>query len=276
MHFKPGRSGRLVVSLSGVGPHRYRPPAPEFAVSASDGGENHVLFISDLSRSWMNGPGVAAQIVQLIEDCRSRHDISQVVALGDSMGGFAAIRLAELIEIDTVIALSPQFSADPRLVPEETRWLFHRQKIDRWSHRHVGGLDRPGTSYFLFHGGAPEEARHWQRFPWNRRLNHFILTGAGHNVARTLKKRCLLQPVVQAAIAQKPRRVRKLLERELFGRNLAVTRREVLQPDLCRATPLPTPRPRDDGARALPGHRHGEAIIGPRAHRTGAVASSAG
>ncbi len=226
VHVLKGRSKRLIVSLAGVGNRRNRVPPMEFIAAASNAGENHVLFVSDPSRSWMNGPGVASTMVRLVEDYRSRNDISEVVALGNSMGGFSAIRLAELTKVDTVIAFAPQFSADPALVPEEQQWMFFRKQIDQWPHRHVGDLTRPGTCYFLFHGDASTEAIHWSRFPWNKRLNHFIFTGEGHNIARKLRKRRLLQPVVTSAIEQRPRRVRKLLERKLFDRQLTVFRRE--------------------------------------------------
>ena len=46
----------------------------------------------------------------------------RVSAYGSSMGAYAAIRLGGLAGASTAIALSPQFSIDPRLVPFEDRW----------------------------------------------------------------------------------------------------------------------------------------------------------
>jgi hypothetical protein len=43
----------------------------------------------------------------------------RVSAYGSSMGAYAAIRLGGLAGASTAIALSPQFSIDPRLVPFE-------------------------------------------------------------------------------------------------------------------------------------------------------------
>ncbi len=229
VHVLKGRSNRLIVSLAGVGNRRNCVPSMEFIAVASNAGENHALFISDRSRSWMNGRGVASTMVRLVEDYRSRNDVSEVIALGNSMGGFSAIRLADLTAVDTVIAFAPQFSVDPALVPEEHQWMFFRKQIDRWPHRHVGDLSQQGTCYFLFHGDDPAETIHWSRFPWNRRLNHFIFTDEGHNIARKLRKRGLLQPVVNTAVEKRPRRVRKLLERKLFDRQLTVFRREAYQ-----------------------------------------------
>jgi hypothetical protein len=46
----------------------------------------------------------------------------RVVTYGSSMGGYAAIRLAGLVGAQAVLALSPQYSIDPAVVPWEPRW----------------------------------------------------------------------------------------------------------------------------------------------------------
>lgn len=226
VHALQGRSERLVISFAGVGSDRNQTPPREFYRAASEEGENNVLFVSDRTRSWLNGPGIAEAIVALIEGFRAARSITEVVALGNSMGGFAAIRLAELTQVDTVIALSPQFSANPETVPEETRWKLYRNRITDWPHPTVGALDREETMYFLFHGDAPEEAAHWSRFPWHGGLHHFIFAGQDHNVARQMKSAHVFKPVIQAAMQRKPRRVRKLLERGFDGAERGVYRRE--------------------------------------------------
>ncbi|UVO50767.1 alpha/beta hydrolase [Sphingomonas sp. SUN019] len=49
-------------------------------------------------------------------------DYDRVITYGSSMGGYAALRFARSLGADTAIALSPQHSVDPRVVPWETRW----------------------------------------------------------------------------------------------------------------------------------------------------------
>lgn len=46
----------------------------------------------------------------------------RVFTYGSSMGGYAALRFARAVGAATAIAISPQFSLDPRVVPFETRW----------------------------------------------------------------------------------------------------------------------------------------------------------
>ncbi|MCG6904505.1 MAG: hypothetical protein LJE68_17685 [Rhodobacter sp.] len=226
VHNLIGSSNRLVLSLAGVGPRRSGTPPIEFIGSASNDGENHVLFISDPSRCWMSQPGVVGGIVKLVQNYRDQHGITEITALGNSMGGFAALRLPELMPIETVISFSPQFSVHPDLVPEEQRWKFHTSKITNWHFRDVGPLETSGTEYFIFHGDAESEAFHWLRFPWHTRLNHFIFRGMNHELASRMQKRRLLRQVIKHSIEGRSRVLRIAMERSRFGRRFEVLRRE--------------------------------------------------
>ena len=81
----------------------------------------------------------------------------------------------------------------------------------------------------MFHGSQACEARHWLRFPWHRKLHHFVCDGQGHDLAVRMRKRHLLARVIDAAIAGKPRQVRLALQRSFLGRRFDVARREVFQ-----------------------------------------------
>ncbi len=217
------------MSLAGFGRNRNQVPPMEFIGTASGGGVNHVLFVSDTSRSWMNGPGLAEMLSELVEGTRVNHGITEIVALGNSMGGFAALVLANMVPVDTVIAFAPQFSMHPDLVPEEKRWSIFSSNITCWPIPDVGNLDQEVSDYYIFHGSNPLESRHWLRFPWNRRLNHFIFDGLGHDVAARIQKRRLLPLIFNGAVAGRPRAVRLALERSFLGRRFNVSRREVFQ-----------------------------------------------
>ena len=52
------------------------------------------------------------------------------LAYGSSMGGYAGLRLATAIGANAVLALSPQWTVDPRLVPWETRWGQDARRIE--------------------------------------------------------------------------------------------------------------------------------------------------
>ncbi|EBA04574.1 hypothetical protein RB2150_10831 [Rhodobacteraceae bacterium HTCC2150] len=94
LSYLPGQGETLVVSLAGVGSKRAEQPPCEFFKVASQEGAHHVLFVSDASRSWLNGPGLAAAIVTAIENAADMINATRVIALGNSMGGTMALLLA--------------------------------------------------------------------------------------------------------------------------------------------------------------------------------------
>lgn len=201
IRYLPGVTRRLVVAFSGVGNRIRQVPEPEFHDSASDGGQNHVLFIADASRSWMNAPGMAERIVDTVRDLAARIGAESILSLGNSMGGFMALRLGAIMRPDFILSFVPQFSADPAVVPDEDRWMRFRSQITDWSaHPQAPDLRDRGIKVMILHGNRPDEARHWRRFPPpGGSVFHFIYPRAGHGVAQILKARGLLQPLVRAA-----------------------------------------------------------------------------
>jgi pimeloyl-ACP methyl ester carboxylesterase len=207
-----GKGSRLIICLSGVGTKRQEMPPFEFSGSASDHGRNHLLMIAEKRRSWMNDPAFTRRIVQEAERIIARFAITEVVTLGNSMGGFMALVLPQLMRVDRAIAFSPQFSMHPEHVPEETRWQHWRRNFPGYQFETIGTPDPAACDYYILHGAAPEEEIHWRRFPKDPALHHFILRGCGHNLVAGLKQKRLLPRVVRLAAAGKPRKLRLLLE----------------------------------------------------------------
>ena len=87
----------------------------------------------------------------------------RVTAYGSSMGAYAAIRLGRLAGATTAIALSPQFSLDPRVVPFEDRWPVETRRPDYEIERR---LARTGfvPSAYVFYDPSDPDARHADLF----------------------------------------------------------------------------------------------------------------
>jgi len=212
IRYLPGRSRVLVVSFSGVGNKRHQEPPLEFYKIASNGGENHVLFITDINRSWLNTPEMAEKIVTVIEQYSKRIDANSITAIGNSMGGTMALHLSKMTRFDHVIALVPQYSVDPELVPEEARWMFFRKQIKRYIFRSLDTLPDKDTLYFIVHGGSADEKVHFRQFPTGPMIAHFILPQMDHNLARTLHNKGMLKPLINHGIAGRRWRFRQSLE----------------------------------------------------------------
>ncbi len=209
IRYLPGTSATLVVSFAGIGGTRSEEPPAEFVKIASDNGSNHVLFVTDIWRSWLNAPHMAEQIVETVERTKARISARRVVMVGNSMGGFSALRIARLMPVDAVAAFSPQYSPDPSLVPDDHRWSYFRRKIRQFRFRRIDALPEPPTVTYIFQGGTRSEAYHWRRFPFAENADQYVFPGIGHNLAHHLKQRRVLRPLVADIIAGRRRRVRQ-------------------------------------------------------------------
>ena len=90
---------------------------------------------------------------------KAARPFERVSAYGSSMGAYAAIRLGGLAGATTAIALSPQFSLDPRLVPFEDRWDPDARRLDYEIERRLA-LKGFVSSADVFYDPTDRDARH--------------------------------------------------------------------------------------------------------------------
>ena len=206
-----GRSTRLVVCFSGVGRDRGVPPRLEFAKTASGAGQDHVLFFADPARSWLNAPGLIEEIAGLVEAEAARLGAAQVVTMGHSLGGFSALVLGGFTRVDVALAISPQFSVDASVVPDEPRWMMYRKRIARYRIRQAADHMRPETQHYVIFG------KHYLEAPQRRLMRPapntacFLLPGVRHDSVVRLHEAGVLDDVVQLAFAGRTRRLRQVL-----------------------------------------------------------------
>jgi lysophospholipase L1-like esterase len=141
----------------------------------------------------------------------------RVTTYGSSMGAYAAIRLGRLAGATAAIALSPQFSLDPRVVPFEDRWPLEARRLDYEIERR---LARTGfvPSAYVFYDPSDPDARHADLFrPWLD-VRDVRLPDCGHPVTGFLAEVGLLD---RAALEP----ARGVFDREVFQRD-ALAKRE--------------------------------------------------
>jgi len=201
-----------VVCVSGIGRDDSQPPSYEFARCATNGGVRSTLFLSDPQRSWLSAPNLIETMVEAVQEFVARVKAKKVVTLGHSLGGFTAMVLPAFTKIDRVIALSPQMSVDPAVVPEETRWKRHidampSQKIKLASDHFV-----PDTHYTIVHGRFPREAIQRDLVPRAANVRHYVMPHTNHNVPQRLKQAGALIPFVNAVCDGRDQRAKKILK----------------------------------------------------------------
>jgi Flp pilus assembly protein TadD len=81
------------------------------------------------------------------------------VAYGSSMGAYAAVRLADAIGADAVLALSPQWSIDPARASWDNRWSQDAHRI-RWLSTMAAPLRCPASTVLVYDPHLPLDRRH--------------------------------------------------------------------------------------------------------------------
>ncbi|MEL7280926.1 MAG: hypothetical protein AAFY35_16705 [Pseudomonadota bacterium] len=207
----PGTEPRLVVSFTGVGKPDTREQSEEFVNTSHMGGRNHVLFVADTLRSWYNGPGVYEEILDLVESYKRTHKIQEVVTFGNSMGGYGAIIFAGALGAKSCLSFSAQYSADPKVVPEEERWMEYRGKIAHFTRPPMETTLSDECIYFVVHGGGDREKPHWSRFPRADNFNHYLADQVGHALGKKMKAAGQISAITQCAILARPVAFRRAL-----------------------------------------------------------------
>ena len=201
LSYLPGRSDRLVISFSGVGLDEEAVPEVEAARLSGWQGENHVLFVSDASRSWMNHPGLLEKTIAAVEKLTAEIQPARIVGIGNSMGGSAALIYAAHARLDAVLAIVPQYSVNPEVMPRDQRWTRFSDKIAQWPHPVVPDLSGRDTQVIMLHGSVSPEMMHAKRFAQSPNVHHYIFKDFAHGMAFRLKRKGQLEPITAPLIA---------------------------------------------------------------------------
>jgi len=207
----PGNSARLILAFTGVQHRMGGLPMDEFIGAASADTRNHVLFISDMKRSWYSSKALVRRIVRAVKAFITTHDIRETFAIGNSMGGYGAIRFASLLPITKVVAFSPQISLHPATILE-IRWAEFRASFGPDLLRSLRApIQRSNARFFLFFGGESQPDRDQARLlPEIDRLTVRFLRGCDHDAAAHLKKALMLAPLLAEIFGHDPVRLAKV------------------------------------------------------------------
>jgi pimeloyl-ACP methyl ester carboxylesterase len=209
----PGEGRRLVVALSGIGQGFGGLQRVEFAKTASDNGRNRVLFVSDRMRSWYTSKGLVARITDLVNEELERVGLSACHTLGNSMGGYGAVRLSVDFPVVVALSFSPQVTMDLTFI-NETRWEEHRPAIVMDHHLPLWDCLRPETRYYMIFGAASRrELAHRELLPDRPELRVLMLSGGGHNIVQLLKAAGCMTDLINAMLDQDENEITQVILR---------------------------------------------------------------
>lgn len=122
----------------------------------------------------------------------------RIVTYGSSMGGYAALRFADRIGAACALALSPQYSRDPRKVPFEKRWSRHRR--GPWLPELSVPLSAAVPAIVAYDPAMRPERLHLKRIAGEMTIETLPLPYAGHTVAAFLSECGLLTEFVLSVV----------------------------------------------------------------------------
>ena len=169
------------------------------------------IHVMSHGNDWFQYPEIH-DVINIIGNACAKAE--RVLAYGSSMGGYAALRFADAIGAHVALALSPQYSLDPRKVPFETRWAPDRRRI-RFL-KAVDGAIRPGPARIVVYDSALDaDRRHVELLQAAAPMVAIPLPHAGHPVGGFLNDIKLLRPLVLTALdgSFAPARFRKAAHR---------------------------------------------------------------
>lgn len=156
------------------------PASEQFAAAGFD-----QVMITTRANDWFVNPDITA----LEDACAAlRPGYGAAHAIGFSMGGYGAFRLARALRLDHVVAVSPQVSIDSRIVPFERRYTPESKLFDPTLGDMIGHVNRALRGTILVDDLNLNDLTHARMlqvvFPQVRLLR---LSGGGHPCTRVLR-----------------------------------------------------------------------------------------
>jgi hypothetical protein len=152
------------------------------------------VHVISRDNQWYQHPELV-EVLAVLAAWSARYE--RVVSYGSSMGGFAALRFGAEAGAHTGLALSPQFSVDPNIVPFESRWS---RDVEQITFQVVG--DRPlPIQYIVYDPRNLPDARHAALFAERSPTIAMRATYGGHPAGAFVNETGLLEPLIHKVAA---------------------------------------------------------------------------
>lgn len=138
------------------------------------------------------------QYPEIDEACRRVRELTatypHVVAYGQSMGGYGAIRLGRRVGAQVALAISPQFSIDPTVADFEPRWAGDAARINFQIERNAGH-DFVAKAYIVY-DPHDLDAKHIELYRPHTEIVDVRLPNGGHPASGFMVDTGILQPAI--------------------------------------------------------------------------------
>ena len=145
--------------------------------------EKAAIFIIDKQSSYGNKIDMneIADLIAPIVNGRKTN------AIGYCMGGFLAIDMSRYIKIESVVAITPQWSIHPSILPEDSYLNVFTKRVDSWKIVDLSQSFNDTTNYFIFNSNDGDDQYQIRFFPSIDNLKIFEFGPAfGHDLPEAL------------------------------------------------------------------------------------------
>ncbi|MCK0068998.1 hypothetical protein [Kordiimonas laminariae] len=171
----------------------------EFFGTASAGCKRSVIFIFDKKRHWFHSHEKNKVLFDFIRNYCAEHSFKKTFAIGNSMGAFGALVATRYMKIDRILAISPQYSMDLSIIPEENRWKEWQRRIPSFEVQTIDEGNFDNGLCFIIHGAKGIDSIHTAAFPKHRNIYHYVMPNEGHEAVKAIKAQGYLIPAVNTA-----------------------------------------------------------------------------
>lgn len=126
-------------------------------------------------------------------------DAERSITYGSSMGGYAALRFADPVGAKAALALSPQYSINPRLAPFEKRWLQDAERIS-WKPDGEPPLPQNARAIIVF-DPASQDRLHVDLIASEVAISAIPIRYSGHPSASMLAELHILSPLLKDVLS---------------------------------------------------------------------------
>lgn len=153
------------------------------------------LHVMGRREDWYQYPEIKQALAAVREFTKGA---SRVMTYGSSMGGYAAVRFAGPCAAHIALALSPQYSIDPRRAPFEKRWLSDSRRIEFL--REIDGPITSETRTIIAYDPRTDDRRHVELIKGDIDIEEIPAPFTGHPVTTFLSEIGLLKSMVISSL----------------------------------------------------------------------------
>lgn len=184
------------------------------------------IYLRDLSQTWYHSglPGISNSIDETTSFLkRSIHasDVTTVVVMGNSMGGYAAILFGVLIHADIIHAFSP-----PTSIGDE-KYIRHKEKVRKvkkkfstkyFDLKNIIKLNKYNGVINIYYDAKDKiDTKHAKHLKRSKNIALHSFLGGGHGLIKILKDSGELHRIITSSLTNNPKKVTDTMQgRSIF------------------------------------------------------------